>query len=72
MSLLRPQQPFDCVVTLSVLASGEDFPWVSHELEGQLMVSHPVPQVRGYTRSPLATPLLSYALPHRGCSDFPP
>lgn len=72
MSLLRPRQPFDCFVTLCFLASAEDFPWASDELEGQLMVSHPVPQVRDYSRSPLATLLLIPALPLDGCSDFPP
>ncbi len=32
MSLLRPPNLFKLVVTLSILAFEEDFPWVSNEL----------------------------------------
>lgn len=55
MSLLRPPIPFEIIVTFFSLAFEKDFPWACYECGGQLMVSYPVPQIRRYTRSPLAT-----------------
>ena len=72
MSLLRPSVPFETVVTLSTLAPGEDFPWVFYELGGRLMVSYPVPQIRDYARSPLATLCSLLDCSKRGVRTFLP
>ena len=70
MSLLRPSIPFEMVVTFSILASGEDFPWASYPA--------PFPNTcvgKGAgCLFPVAVSdaLLTSRLPEKGCPDFPP
>jgi hypothetical protein len=72
MSLLRPRVPFETLVTLLSLSFEEDFPWISHELEEQLMASYPAPHVRTYIRSPLATLCSLWRYRQRGVRTFLP
>lgn len=72
MSLLRPYVPFETLVTFCILPFAEDYPWASYELGGRLMVSYPVPHVRGYTRSPLATLVSSPRYRGEGVRTFLP